>query len=75
MEPYANRGGDSGVIAYECNDDSIVVEFEGGASYLYDCTAPGRTHVEEMERLARDGEGLNAYINTHVRKQYAAKLS
>lgn len=30
MEPYANRGGDSGIVAYELAAQSIVVQFEDG---------------------------------------------
>ena len=74
MPVYANRGGDSGVVSYEIGADSITVTFSDRASYLYNYQATGRSNVEHMKTLARDGEGLNAFININVRKQYAAKL-
>jgi len=30
-------------------------------------------HIERMKGLAARGDGLNAYINEHVRKAYARK--
>ena len=70
MERYANRGGDSAVIAYEITDDSIRVQFQGGKIYLYNSIRPGSRAVNEMKVLARQGMGLNSYINRTVRKNY-----
>jgi hypothetical protein len=33
-----------------------------------------QSHVEEMKRLAEQGEGLATYINREVGKNYARKL-
>lgn len=74
MERYTNLGGDSGVAFFEIKESSILIEFKDGGTYLYDYMMPGEMHVEEMKKLARFGEGLNEYINKHVRKNYAAKL-
>jgi len=74
MPTYANRGGDSGVVSYETTPDSITVVFRDGSEYLYDSGAPGSADVEQMKSLAEAGEGLNEYINRHVRKNYARKL-
>lgn len=74
MKRYANRGGDSGVVEYQITDTSITVKFRNGSVYLYDDSAPGQSHVEEMKRRAELGEGLNTYISRHVRKNYAARL-
>ena len=73
MEDYANRGGDSGVSAYEIGDTFIRVRFRDGATYLYNYDKPGADRVEQMKTLARNGEGLNTYINKSVRKDYAAR--
>lgn len=73
MTPYANRGGTSGINAYEIRDTSIVVEFRHGGKYVYDYDVPGRKDVEEMKRLAKLGTGLATYINKNVRKRFAAK--
>jgi hypothetical protein len=74
MKPYKDIGGDSGVMAYEIGDGSITVEFSKGGVYLYSNERPGSPHVAEMQRLAEAGDGLNAYINKFVRKNYAKKI-
>lgn len=74
MNRYANRGGDSGVIAYEIGQGQITVQFNDGSLYLYDGSRPGFGAVAEMQRLARAGVGLNSYISSMVRKNYARKL-
>lgn len=72
MERYRNSGGDSGVSAYEISSDYIIVKFSGTArtyKYSYGGRA-GSNHVENMKKLAKNGSGLNAYINKHVRDLY-----
>lgn len=75
MERYRDVDGDSGVAAYEIGDNSITVKFKDGAVYLYTDASAGPRHIEQMKRLARAGDGLNSYINLHVKKRYARKLS
>lgn len=74
MQTYANLSGDSGVRAYAAARDSITIEFVDGATYRYDARRPGRVHVQEMQRLARAGAGLSAYISQHVRENFAKRL-
>jgi len=74
MAQYLSLGGPSGITTYEISDDSITVGFKNGSLYLYNYTKPGRVHVEEMKKLAQAGQGLNSYIDKHVRKNYAAKV-
>lgn len=73
MTPYANRSGDSGVFAYALVGDAIVVEFDGGALYLYDDVRPGAAQVRRMRALARAGRGLSGYISREV-DGYRARL-
>lgn len=73
MPAYANRGGDSGVVAYEITADSITVEFKDGWKYVYDATNPGASIVATMKSLAQTGEGLNSFISTVVKKNFASK--
>lgn len=73
MEKYQNLGGDSGVIFYEINDESIKVWFNDGKWYFYTYTSAGSSNIEEMKRLAQQGQGLNAYINQYVRDKYESK--
>ena len=73
MERYKNLRGDSGVVAYENGPDFIKVQFGDGSAYLYTYASAGTQNVEHMKQLAIDGQGLNAFINTTVRKAYARK--
>ena len=73
MIRYANRGGDSGVDAYRLGSDSICVRFTTGATYSYTYASAGSGNIEEMKRLAQQGEGLNSFINRRVRFKYAGK--
>lgn len=73
MERYNNLGGDSGVVAYEIGSDFIRVQFSDGAVYLYNYASTGSHNIEHMKQLARNGQGLNTFINTTVRKAYARK--
>ncbi|TWG89409.1 hypothetical protein L599_004400000020 [Luteimonas sp. J16] len=75
MPLYKDINGDSGVQSYEIGDGSIIVQFERGGSYLYTNASAGADHIAEMQRLAQIGDGLNAYINKYVRKNYAQKLA
>jgi hypothetical protein len=72
MERYRNSSGNSGVSAYEIGSDYIVVLFRGNSkTYRYSYVGgAGSYHVENMKRLAINGNGLNAYINTHVKNLY-----
>ena len=74
MERYANRGGDSNVVAFEIDQGSINVQFGDGSIYLYTAQSAGSANLENMKQLARAGQGLNSFINRAVRKGYAAKL-
>ncbi len=73
MERYKNLGRDSGVAAYENGPDFIRVQFSDGSVYLYTYASAGAQNIEHMKPLAIDGQGLNAFINTTVRKAYARK--
>lgn len=74
MTAYQNRGRDSGVTEFEATESSITVCFSNGSCYLYDATAPGLQEVQEMIRLANSGEGLNTYINKHIRSNFASRI-
>lgn len=71
MERYRDTGGDSGVAAYEIGTDYIRVQFSGTSRiYTYSYRKAGSTHVENMKQLARNGSGLNSYINRHTKYLY-----
>lgn len=73
MERYRDIDGDSGVAGYETGPDFIRVQFTTGAVYLYTYASAGAQNIEQMKRLAVAGDGLNSFINRHVRKLYARK--
>lgn len=75
MHPYQESSDESGIAAYQITPTSIVIQFKTGGVYLYNHAAPGRAHVKAMQQLAVAGDGLNTYINQHVREHYARKLS
>ena len=70
MKTYRNIDGDSGVKTYEYGSDYIKVQFSTDEPYLYTYERAGKSNIEQMKKLADSGEGLNAFINTHVRKLF-----
>lgn len=58
---------------YEYGADFIRVEFSTRSIYLYTYGSASTSNIEHMKILAQNGNGLNAYINTVVRKKYARK--
>ena len=75
MTPYKNLGGNSGIESYEITDTSIHVRFKSGKlrNYLYDSNRPGMVIVEKMKSLAIRGQGLNSFISTTVKSNFAKK--
>ncbi len=73
MFRYRNVDGDSGVVGYEIGSDFIRVKFPGGTIYSYTSASAGAENIERMKQLACSGDGLNAFINMHVRKRFARK--
>lgn len=71
MQKYMNKGGDSGVEEYEIGPDNIVVKFKKTVrTYTYSYESAGKDAVEIMKEKARNGEGLNEYINRYARDKY-----
>lgn len=68
MNPYLDRQGDSGVAAYECGSAHIRVQFRSGRTYRYSYAGFGSGLVEPMQRIAAEGDGLNAFIRQVVDK-------
>lgn len=75
MKNYKNTGRDSGITAYEYDENHILVRFHDGMLYEYRKQDIGELSFEEMCRLAENGEGLNSYINRnrHISKGYYSK--
>ncbi len=74
MNIYKDIDNDSGVSSYNYGSDYIEVEFKDSSVYLYNYSKPGKQHIEEMKRLANQGDGLNFYITKYVKKNYYSKV-
>lgn len=74
MKKYHGHNRDSGIDAYEIGDDSIILRFKNGTEYLYTYLKPGKAHVDEMKKRAASGDGLNTYLNQHVREKFEKRL-
>lgn len=74
MERYANRSGSSGVSGYEIGSYYIWVEFTTGSIYEYTYSSAGTANIETMKGLAKNGSGLNSFINTNVKKRYSRRI-
>ena len=73
MTVYKNLGGDSGVVTYVKEPDSMTVTFRDGWSYLYTTHSASPEKINKMQSLAAGGIGLHGYINTSLKYQYEAK--
>lgn len=74
MISYKDANRDSNIIAYEYGDGYIIVQFRDGGQYEYTNQSAGIHHIQEMKKLADIGDGLNAYINKFVKKNYSRKI-
>jgi hypothetical protein len=74
MNRYKDITGHSGVTAYEIEDDSIKIEFNHDAVYLYTYKSAGKRTIEKMKQLAQSGKGLSTYISQVVREKYQTKI-
>lgn len=63
MIQYNDISGRSAVIGYDAGEDFITVYFKDGTDYTYTYISAGQYEVDQMKELARQGQGLNAYIN------------
>ena len=74
MKKYLNKGGRSGVTGYDVAPESISVEFNHNATYLYTTKTAGKKVIEKMKQLALTGRGLSTYISQSVRDRFEKKL-
>ena len=73
MEKYKNLQGVSAVRAFRIGIDFIEVMFDDRGLYTYTNFSAGGANIEHMKKLARQGYGLNSFINKAVRKHYSKK--
>lgn len=71
MQPYFDINGNSNVLCYNIGTNYIEVQFRGTPKiYRYSYSSAGANNVETMKSLARQGHGLNSFINKNVRNLY-----
>ncbi len=70
MTIYKNLGGNSNIYAFFIGDDYIDVQFNGGKIYKYSYYSAGKDKVEQMKKLALQGQGLNSFIMRKARNDY-----
>ena len=69
MNIYLNRR--SNVALYDIHEEYIDVMFYGtNKVYRYSNKVTGKEIVDQLKKLAKNGEGLNSYINRYARKKY-----
>ncbi len=73
MEHYRNLNCNSNIKQFELGSDFIKVMFNDNAIYVYTYASAGRNNIEQMKILAKNGCGLNSYIQKYVRKKYSHK--
>ena len=74
MKRYKDITGHSGVTAYEADGESITVEFNHDAMYLYTYASAGKRTIEKMKRLAEEGKGLSTYISQVVKDKFETQI-
>lgn len=70
MTIYKNLGGNSNIYAFSIGEDYIDVQFNGGKIYKYSYYSAGKDKVEQMKKLAVQGQGLNSFIMRRARNDY-----
>lgn len=70
MEAYKNRRGNSPITHFQIEESKIIVWFKGNNKYTYSNNKAGKTHVDQMKILAKNGSGLSAYISHNVKYLY-----
>ena len=65
-------GATEGVTHFEMLPTALTVKFANGKHYTYSHGVTGYHAVEEMKRLALNGQGLTSYISRH-KPQHASK--
>ncbi|MBX3133434.1 MAG: hypothetical protein KF689_08645 [Gemmatimonadaceae bacterium] len=74
MQTYIDRDRDSGIRAYQLGPGWIHVQFKDGSVYEWTDRSCGHSNIAMMHRLAVAGDGLNRFINLHVKKTYSRKV-
>jgi hypothetical protein len=71
MAQYSNTSGRSSISSYDYGDGFIKVFFKDGGSYTYTNASVGADTVKAMIQMAKEGQGLNGFINSNVKEDYA----
>ncbi|WP_413854228.1 hypothetical protein, partial [Candidatus Ruminimicrobium bovinum] len=75
---YANKEGNSTIVAYETGANFVRVYFSSSYiynTYTYTYKIAGKENIEKMKKLALEGKGLQSYIMKNVRDKYEIRTS
>lgn len=71
MKLYKNLDNDYSITHYQITNYNIIVWFRGKKAYSYSNNGEaGKLHVDKMKQLAKNGKGLNDYIQNNVWSGY-----
>ncbi len=70
MKPYANKSKCSDIKSYYYSRTFIVIQLSTGLPYKYTYDTAGQRHVDNMKKLADEGDGLFAYIRENCMFMY-----
>jgi hypothetical protein len=65
MTSYKNLAGNIGICSYEIGQKEIRVNFHSHKNVIYNKEQTDEQHYGEIEKLAKQGFGLNEYINNN----------
>lgn len=70
MQLYQNLSKKSGVKEFEIGSDYINIKMKNGMIYRYTYIVPGKNEVEAMKLFAKQGKGLNSFLDKTVKGKY-----
>lgn len=73
MLKYKNITGSSSIVGYSSGMSYIEIYYDNGYVFKYTEESIGKTHLEELKRLAELGFGLNDYIKTHCYNKHVSR--
>ncbi|MHB2026301.1 MAG: hypothetical protein ACYCPQ_06640 [Elusimicrobiota bacterium] len=71
---YKNLSGDSKVVSYQMEKDSMTIRFADCSVYLYTNQSANPVNISKMKALALAGKGLGTFIDANVKDRFLRKV-
>ena len=71
---YKNLSGDSKVVRYQMEKDSMTIQFADCSVYSYTNQSTDPATISKMKTLALAGKGLGTFINANVKDRFSRKV-